>query len=46
MNHCTHIPHRQSPDRAWPLRRADGTRFCEPRRDDEPRLPLVMERGK
>jgi len=33
MPHCTRVPHRQSPDHAWPLRRADGTRFHEPRRD-------------
>lgn len=40
MQHCTNYPHRQSPDRVWPLRRADGTRFCEPRRFVQPELPL------
>lgn len=40
MRHCTHFTHRQSPQSAWPLRRADGSRFYEPRRDDKPQLPL------
>ena len=38
MNHCTHTRTRQSPPSAWPLRRADGSKFYEPRRDDNPRL--------
>lgn len=25
---------RQSNDSAWPLRRADGTRWCDPRKDE------------
>lgn len=28
--HCTRITTRQSPPSAWPLKRADGTRFCDP----------------
>lgn len=36
MNRCA-LPRspdrRVSPDSAWPLRRADGTRFCDPQAD-------------
>ena len=45
MHHCTNIRTRQSPQSAWPLRRADGSKFYEPRRDDEPRLPLERNEG-
>jgi hypothetical protein len=45
MPHCTHVPHRQSPDRAWPLRCADGRTFAQRKR--EPRqIELPLERAQ
>jgi hypothetical protein len=28
--HCGNVPYVSSPDSAWPLRRGDGTRLCDP----------------
>lgn len=31
QQHCTRDTVRKTPNSAWPLRRSDGTRFCDPR---------------